>query len=1012
MRFVTGVLLSNWKMLAAGLCLVSVFSAGCRPQQESDTVDQALESAPREDFSYAYWLNGHLQPQAIKLPRVLCLESEKYGMKLDMANLRNPHFSRIDDGATYKEALSRGADRLADLETAELEIALTVQGKKYQAVSANGVRMWEVGRIAQHIDFNDLQFKDDAGNLLDCYGRLTVAAWPKSLSFSAEINPDFNYTDGPTVGLVGNGHCIADEPLDIALNPDQEPQEFTAEMWVKIPKRMPQGTYSWMLCKNGNEHVVGNFGFQFRRYRVLAFMNNGGGSRHEHSISESYPYEWDEGGWQHLALSYDGKMMRFYRNGQLQGAKEVDGPRPATAGQLTIGNRCDRLLPALGGIYDQVRIWNRALPAEEIAAHVHKPTELPSREGLILEKEFDEGPVVKQPVWKDAELSIRFKTAEKTWETKQTFSGVWKKDTKKQLTLNCEMDPSQVAKQDVAVHVVSKHKQPFPVTFDPALNCFVADVKNPKRGFADRYVKITEYDEFDLSLESKEDAETHVPFMFYMREPANITGLVPILCKPDGTPTGVHVQLSKNWHYKKIGNYLRAYALVPVKPGANRFRLRIPYGFYGTLPSASHAQLSLVGAGGEQRWEQFALACGGEAITFDSDMSHTNVAICDVRMPLGQAGKESNPWTWTEAGWGGDWLRVFDADRAKLAFTEMKVAYLSHGPCLADIMYKGFYGAERDVEVNTRIQFPRSDDYARTFQKLDYRFKRKLSADDSYLMQRAASAWDRVVVYGNGEGVIEEKRISADLKANDVLIPAVEMKGPGPWWVAFPDRNHDRGPAMPTSGYISWVIRDYQSSFGGTAYSNPFLQVVINKTRAGGEAMLEARLVPPPHVRSFDKGDSVLLDTAWLHLVTEADNYGGLNEVYRKHLEENPRSWKTTYREVKGNSLQVGVEGGTLLQNYPIVIGAEKPEVTVTIKGGIGYLPIRFEGLKIPDGYAIYEIVNGAERKLDQSVHGNDCWQTDHDATTDTYQMTFNLPVDGKPESQWVLKQENDNKDQ
>ena len=176
--------------------------------------------------------------------------------------------------------------------------------------------------------------------------------------------------------------------------------------------------------------------------------------------------------------------------------------------------------------------------------------------------------------------------------------------------------------------------------------------------------------------------------------------------------------------------------------------------------------------------------------------------------------------------------------------------------------------------------------------------------------------------------------------------------------------------------------------------------------------MLEARLVPPPQVKSYRKGDSVLLDTEWLHIVTEADNYGGPNEVYRKHLEENPRSWKTTYREVKGNNLQINVDGGTLLHNLPIVIGAEKPEVTVAIKGGIGYLPIRFEGLKNPDGYAIYEIVNGEELKLDQSVHGNDFWQTDHDAATDSYQMTFNLPVDGKLKSQWVLKQENNNKDQ
>ena len=37
-------------------------------------------------------------------------------------------------------------------------------------------------------------------------------------------------------------------------------------------------------------------------------------------------------------------------------------------------------------------------------------------------------------------------------------------------------------------------------------------------------------------------------------------------------------------------------------------------------------QLSLVGYGGNQRWDQLALACGGELITFDLDMSLTEVA--------------------------------------------------------------------------------------------------------------------------------------------------------------------------------------------------------------------------------------------------------------------------------------------------------------------------------------------------------------------------------------------------
>ena len=83
-----------------------------------------------------------------------------------------------------------------------------------------------------------------------------------------------------------------------------------------------------------------------------------------------------------------------------------------------------------------------------------------------------------------------------------------------------------------------------------------------------------------------------------------------------------------------------------------------------------------------------------------------------------------------------------------------------------------------------------------------------------------------------------------------------------------------------------------------------------------------------------------------------------------------------------------------------------RSSVTVDIKGGVGFVPIRFEGLPIADGYRLYEEVSGKLIPLDQSVHGNDFWQTDYNATTKTYNRTYNLPLDGKPTSRWILKAE------
>ena len=125
----------------------------------------------------------------------------------------------------------------------------------------------------------------------------------------------------------------------------------------------------------------------------------------------------------------------------------------------------------------------------------------------------------------------------------------------------------------------------------------------------------------------------HMFMWLDLRPPANITGLCPILCDEDGRPTGIPVQLSKNWHYKPMGPYLMAYTMLPPHRAAT-YVLRVVYGFYGTLPSASHAQLSLIGYNdkGNGRWDQLAIGCWGETICFDMDMSLVDVAITDIRM--------------------------------------------------------------------------------------------------------------------------------------------------------------------------------------------------------------------------------------------------------------------------------------------------------------------------------------------------------------------------------------------
>ena len=85
-----------------------------------------------------------------------------------------------------------------------------------------------------------------------------------------------------------------------------------------------------------------------------------GGAR-ELASSDDLPF----GRWSHVALTYDGSTLRFYRDGQEAATASVRGPIAMTPGPLRIGGNF------IGGgwfkgVIDEVRIYNRALTAAEV----------------------------------------------------------------------------------------------------------------------------------------------------------------------------------------------------------------------------------------------------------------------------------------------------------------------------------------------------------------------------------------------------------------------------------------------------------------------------------------------------------------------------------------------------------------------------------------------------------------------------------------------------------------------
>lgn len=987
-------------------------AAGASNQEEASrsAANTALPLSPR-DYSFGYWKHGMRKHEDDPSKDILAIETGYYGLELDMADLPNARFGRFSDGLDYAQALGTEGSRMAALRPAKLEIQLEKDGEVFSAVTCGAglakgfrqladTRLWESARFVQHFEIQKLEFRSLSGKSLLADGDLSVVGWPDSLTFTTELSPAVAFSDGPELGVQGKGHCVVKQPLVIPHQPGMENEQFTVETWIKIPEEHFDHPWGWLLCKNRNEATQGNYGFMFSRGRVTAIMNIGGAGRENHVQLRSSGQLVKPDQWHHLAMTYDGKTCSYYIDGRPQGTAELGKKRVPGNGTLSLGKRGDGLGKVTAAVFDQIRVWNRPLSPQKLIQHTRNPAVVPDRNGLTYENAFETDAPVDRQVWKNASLGLRFSSGDHRWQVAHKGPTEWQVGDRQKLTLNCPLD--RTVDPAVKISVAMKGNTLPPVVHDPEFHCHVARIDRPKRSFPIGYRDIRDYDEIEIRVSA--GREQTVPLLVEMINPANITGLCPILCEEDGTPTGIPVQLSKNWHYPPMGAYLRASMLLPASKQEKRYKLRIVYGFYGSLPSASHAQLSLVGYAGNGRWDQLAIGCWGETYCMDMDLSCVDIAVTDVRMLMARNGKDGKKWNWTDAGWGGDWLGLKDDKGRKHYFNGLRTAYLAHGPCLSEVRYDGFYGAGREVDLAATVRTLRTDDHARTFTQLRYEFDKPVSADGwLFKMGRTGNYVTPKVAYGNAAGLIQEHEVPAGLKEGEDFLAPFALSGVGPWWVTFASARHADGKDWGT-GYRAMVIRSYKAVIGGKEFTQPVISFPAFRSASEGEPNVDFLLKAPVGVGMFQPGDSIDLDVEWITLPPVADDYYGPNEAFRKHLTMHPESWKTTHREAIGNDLKVTVEGGSLRHRYPVIVGAESEEVKVDLVGGVGFVPIRFEGLSRAGAYELVELAGGKEVKFDQSVHGQDFWQTDLDVASGRFWMTFNLPVDGKPSSTWVLR--------
>jgi hypothetical protein len=474
------------------------------------------------------------------------------------------------------------------------------------------------------------------------------------------------------------------------------------------------------------------------------------------------------------------------------------------------------------------------------------------------------------------------------------------------------------------------------------------------------------------------------------------TGLSAVLRDRHGHPLGLPVQLSKNWHHHSTplvhsGTWFHGYTQVRVPPGETvELELARVHGHWGGRPAASHAQLSLIGWGSNQLWDQAALGSWGESVCFEPDQVQASCLLTDLR-PLYTRAMSGKPGhTWTHNVGGADAFRLFAPDGERVRPATVRTAYLRQGPCLTEVAYTACLGT--GAVHTTTVSLMRSDDLVRVRHQLRLDVTQPTPFSRLVLFQVGSDRYnytgERRFAVGNAAGLLREWDTTwgGDRNRTEPL----ECTGPLPWLSL-----HRAEPREPVGAWANrgLVIRAWQARLGGRA-ANPWM--VERGVQARGRASSTADLVPPPGVQRLEPGDFLEAVVDLLVLPRAAEDYLGPDPAWREALRQHGDDWRLVHREAVGNDVQVAVQTGALVRAFPATtVRAQQEQASLTFSGGWNLVPFTVTGVRAP-GRPQLELDG---QPWTPEVHGGDGWQTDWDAEDRTWSHTFNLPAPAPGES-------------
>ena len=510
---------------------------------------------------------------------------------------------------------------------------------------------------------------------------------------------------------------------------------------------------------------------------------------------------------------------------------------------------------------------------------------------------------------------------------------------------------------------------------------------------------IDRVDEYVIEVSNPTNINCNMPLVFDQVQPRAITGTVMTLVEEaDGRPTGIPVQISKNWHRDKDhptvheGAWLRGYTMLPLAAGqTRRFRLRVIYGYWGGAGAVSHSQLCVIGYGGNWKWDESALGAWGETMTYDPTL-HLGAAFVDDVRPAFTTSMSGKTHGWTENVGGGDFLIYYDKTNTFRWAKRLKTAYRWTGPNMTEVLYSGITDDDK-IRFTYTTRSVRTNDYHRRFHAYKYAFLEDVTSPARLVFHQMAGDFytgPTFTHYYRGDDTGLLSSYTSDPGGNAYKGKPIPFSNQ---WLAVDDETCSDGRTKARRGILCTT---------STLNGNDLPLYLHTYGRSWGEPRLFFDMSSESVQRSYAAGDVVAGELEFILPPKTTTDYWGKDSEFKSRLASyKDNAWQAVYDEYRYNTqLHVTAQQGTLLRQYPVEIQVSlKDEIILadfTIhSGGIGHVPVILKGVLPGTALQAQRYVDGHWVALNSvDIGQNNTYQGYYDAEG-TMDVVFNIKRPG-----------------